>query len=106
MLRVVGAGVGRTGTASLKAALERLLGGPCYHMAEVFEHTVHIPLWHAALLGEQVDWDKIMDGYVAVVDWPAAGCWRDLAAAHPDALVLLSTRADAQTWWKSASATI
>jgi Sulfotransferase domain len=106
MLRVVGAGVGRTGTASLKAALERLLGGPCYHMAEVFEHTDHIPLWHAALLGEQVDWDKIMDGYVAVVDWPAAGCWRDLAAAHPDALVLLSTRADAQTWWKSASATI
>src|SRR4051794_29525381 len=106
MLRVVGAGLGRTGTASLKGALERLLGGPCYHMAEVFEHFDHIPIWHAAIRGEPVNWEQIMDGYAAAVDWPTAGCWRELATAYPDALVLLSTRADAETWWRSASATI
>ena len=106
MLRVVGAGVGRTGTASLKEALERLLGGPCYHMKEVFEHLDHVPTWHAAIRGEQVDWSSVLDGYAAIVDWPGAACWRGLAAAYPDAVVLLSTRSDAQTWWRSASATI
>ena len=107
MIRVVGAGVGRTGTASLKEALERLLGGPCYHMKEVFEHLdEHVPVWHAAIRGEDVDWSSVLDGYVAIVDWPGAACWRSMAAAYPDAKVLLSTRKDAATWWKSASATI
>src|SRR3954463_2967084 len=92
MLRVVGAGLGRTGTASLKMALERLLAGPCYHMKEVFEHLDHVPIWHAAIRGEAVDWSSVLDGYLAIVDWPGAACWRSLAAAHPDAVVLLSTR--------------
>jgi hypothetical protein len=106
MIRVVGAGLGRTGTASLKQALERLLGAPCYHMAEVFEHLDHVPRWHAAIRGEQVDWTQILDGYDAIVDWPGASCWRSIAAANPDAPVLLSTRADAETWYRSAKATI
>jgi hypothetical protein len=107
VIRVVGAGVGRTGTASLKEALERLLGGPCYHMREVFDHLdEHVPVWHAAIRGEPVDWSTVLDGYVAIVDWPGAACWRSLAAAYPDAKVLLSTRNDAETWWRSASATI
>src|SRR3954466_13407154 len=106
MLRVVGAGVGRTGTASLKQALERLLGGRCYHMTEVFEHLDHVPVWHAAIRGEPVDWRSILGDYVAIVDWPGAACWRQIADANPEAIVLLSTRRDAATWWKSASATI
>ena len=106
MIRVVGAGLGRTGTASLKKALERLLGAPCYHMQEVFEHLDHVPLWHAAIRGEQVDWSRILTGYAAIVDWPGAACWRSIAAAYPDAVVLLSTRADAETWYRSAKATI
>src|SRR3954447_22822143 len=59
VLRVVGAGLGRTGTASLKQALERLLGAPCYHMAEVFTHLDHVPVWHAAIRGENVDWNAL-----------------------------------------------
>ena len=106
MMRVVGAGLGRTGTASLKQALERLLGAPCYHMQEVLEHLDHVPIWHAAIRGESVDWDKLLDGYAAIVDWPGAACWRSIAAANPDAVVLLSTRADAETWYRSAKATI
>lgn len=104
-LRVVGAGVGRTGTLSLKVALERLLGAPCYHMAEVFAHPEHVPLWHAAARGEMPDWHALFAGYAAAVDWPACAFWPELAAAFPDALVLLSVR-DAQSWWESASETI
>ena len=106
MIRVVGAGLGRTGTASLKEALEKLTGGRCYHMIEVFEHLDHVPIWHAAIRGDDVDWADILDGYDAIVDWPGAACWRSIAAAYPDALVLLSTRADAATWHRSARATI
>jgi len=105
-LRVVGAGLGRTGTHSLKLALEQLLGAPCYHMLEVFSHPEHIPVWQAAVDGEPVDWNAVMDGYVAAVDWPVAAFWRELADANPDAIVLLSTRSGADAWWKSAHDTI
>ena len=104
-LRVVGAGLGRTGTTSLKLALERLLGGRCYHMSEVFEHPEHVPLWEAAARGEGVD-PSVFDGYVATVDWPAASFWKELADANPDALVLLSTRDSAEQWFASATKTI
>jgi hypothetical protein len=104
-LRVVGAGVGRTGTASLKAALEKLLGGPCYHMLEVFPRPEHPALWHAAMRGEPVDFDAMLDGFVAAVDWPACTLWKELSAANPNAVILLSTR-DPEAWWKSCEATI
>jgi hypothetical protein len=104
-LRVVGAGLGRTGTHSLKLALEQLLGAPCYHMSEVFEHPEHVPLWDGATLGAFPDWDELFDGYRAAVDWPAAAFWREIAEANPDALILLSVR-DADAWWKSANDTI
>ena len=75
MLRVVGAGLGRTGTLSLKVALERLLGGACYHMAELFSHPEHVPLWHAAARGSMPDWHALFRGYRAAVDWPVASFW-------------------------------
>ncbi|HET7653022.1 MAG TPA: sulfotransferase [Acidimicrobiales bacterium] len=105
-LRVVGAGLGRTGTNSLKLALERLLGEPCYHMIEVFGHPEHIPMWHAAADGERVDWDALFTGYAAAVDWPVASFWRELADEYPDAVVVLSTRTSADAWWRSADDTI
>ena len=93
-LQVVGAGLGRTGTHSLKAALEQLLGGPCYHMIEVFGRPDDIPVWHAAINGDLPDWNAFLSDYRAAVDWPASAFWRELADANPDAVVLLSTRSD------------
>jgi hypothetical protein len=104
-LRVVGAGFGRTGTNSLKVALEKLLGAPCYHMIEVFTHPEHVRPWHDAALDKPVDWDALFEGYVAAVDWPASAYWPELMKKYPDALVLLSVR-DPESWWKSASDTI
>jgi hypothetical protein len=105
-LRLVGAGVGRTGTTSLQAALEQLFGGPCYHMMKVFGHPDHVPLWHAATEGTMPDWDALFEGYAAAVDWPASAFWRQLSEHYPDSPVLLSTRDTAEQWWHSADRTI
>ena len=105
-LKVVGVGLGRTGTNSLKLALEHLLGGPCYHMFELIAHPHQVPQWEQAVRGEQGDWDALFDGYAATVDWPGCAFWRDLVAANPDAPVLLSTRDSPQTWWVSMEQTI
>ncbi len=104
-LQVVGAGVGRTGTNSLKLALEQLLGGRCHHMFEILADPSQIPLWTAAIGGEVIDWNALTAGYVAQVDWPGASFWPELAAANPDALVILSLR-DPEAWYTSASNTI
>jgi hypothetical protein len=105
-LRVVGAGLARTGTASLKLALEQLLGGPCYHMFELFAHPAHIPAWHQAAHGQYPAWDELLAGYRAAVDVPASAFWQQLAAASPDALIVLSVRDSAEQWWDSASQTV
>lgn len=104
-LRVVGAGVGRTGTNSLKLALERLLDAPCHHMFEVRSHPDEMAGWIDAMEGRAVDWSALLSGYAAQVDWPGASFWPELAAANPEALVLLSVR-DPESWYRSASSTI
>lgn len=104
-LRVIGAGLGRTGTYSLKLGLERLLNAPCYHMFEVFDHPEHIGVWEAATGGALPDWEHIFAGYRATVDWPAVAFWPDLLDAYPDAVVVLSVR-PTEAWWRSASRTI
>lgn len=105
-LQVIGAGFGRTGTMSLKLALERLLGGKCYHMYEVMENLESdVPVWLAASKGEDVDWDTLFENYVAAVDVPASSFWPELAERYPNALIILSIR-EPEQWWNSASATI
>jgi Sulfotransferase domain len=104
-LKVVGAGVGRTGTHSLKIALEQLLEGRCHHMVEIIGNPSQAAGWTDAVEGRDIDWDELLSGYMALVDWPGASFWREISAANPDALVLLSTR-DPESWYRSASNTI
>jgi hypothetical protein len=101
-LQVIGAGLPRTATSSLRCALETLLGGTCYHMHEVFENTDHVPVWRRALAGHPPDWNGFLSGYTAIVDWPGSAFWEELSQANPDALVLLSVRVAPGTWWRSA----
>jgi hypothetical protein len=105
-LRVVGSGVGRTGTHSLKLALEQLLGAPCYHMLEVFARPDDVPRWQRAFDGDPGPWEDIMGSYGAAVDWPAAAFWQPLSEAYSDAVILLSTRSSADAWYGSANDTI
>jgi len=108
-LQVIGAGFGRTGTASLRDALERLGFGPCDHMRENFAHPERFPLWEAALrckdAGEPIDWRPLLDGFRAIMDFPGAYFWRELIAAHPRAKVILTVR-DPERWYDSIRATI
>jgi hypothetical protein len=104
-VKVIGAGFGRTGTASLQSALQDLRFGPCYHMYEVFEHPEHADFWEAALRGETVDWNEVLGGYEATVDWPACTFYEQLMERHPDAKVLLSVR-DPERWYESMRSTI
>lgn len=104
-LKIIGAGFGRTGTRSLKEALEILGFGPCYHMVEAFEHPEHVPAWNAATRGEPVDWKKLFHDYQATVDWPACTFYQQLMDVYPDAKVLLSVR-DPEKWYESVSSTI
>jgi hypothetical protein len=103
-LKVVGTGLGRTGTMSMKLALEQLGFGPCHHMVEVFAHPDSVPLWIAAGQGRP-EWDKIFAGFSSVVDYPGAGFWRELTAYYPDAKVLHTVR-DPEAWFESTQATI
>jgi hypothetical protein len=108
-LEVLGAGFGRTGTLSLRAALERLGVGPCDHMELTLAQPDRVALWQEAAAqkrdGEPIDWRPLLEGYRAVVDWPAAAFWRELSTAHPEARVILTMR-DPGRWYDSMAATL
>jgi hypothetical protein len=104
-LQVIGAGVGRTGTNSLRLALNQLGFGPCYHMYElILDAPVNVPRWLAAL-GGLPDWEAIYKGYASAVDWPTAGFFRELNAAYPQAKFILTVR-NPESWAESFSETI
>jgi hypothetical protein len=103
-LQVIGAGLGRKGTVSLKVALEQLGFGRCYHMLEMLGNPGHTALWRDIADGKP-DWDTIFDGYGASMDYPAGTCWRELADYYPAAKVVLSVR-DPEKWFESVHATI
>jgi Sulfotransferase domain len=104
-LEIIGPGFGRTGTNSLKLALEQLGFGPCHHMFEVRDHPEQLANWEAAARGERVDWDHVFSGYKSQVDWPGARYWRELAQHYKKAKVILSVR-DPDSWFDSVQATI
>ena len=105
VLKVIGAGFGRTGTNSLKVALEQLGYAPCHHMKEVGPSLSQIRWFDAASKGEPTDWDTVFEKFEAAVDWPAAAYYLELSEHFPDAKVILSVR-DAEGWYKSTSETI
>lgn len=104
-IRVIGAGFGRTGTTSLKAALEKLGYGPCYHMIELMRKPQDSQFWMDVLAGKPVDWHHFFADYGATVDWPACTFYKELMEVYPEAKVLLSVR-DPERWYDSTYNTI
>ena len=104
-LRVIGAGFGRTGTDSMREALDLLGFGPCHHMLEVIAHEEQKRLWRALVKDAAPDWERQFAGYNACVDWPSAHYWPELVRAFPEAKVILTLRS-AQSWWASFEQTI
>jgi hypothetical protein len=103
-MRLIGAGLPRTGTLTQKEALEILGLGPCYHWVNIIADLDEVELWHRALDGEDLLGD-IFNGYQSTVDWPGGFVYRQLAERHPEAKVLLSVR-DPDAWEPSYRETI
>jgi hypothetical protein len=103
-LKIIGAGFGRTGTYSLKAALERLGFGPCHHMSEVISNPDQVRLWTEVAAGRP-DFEGIFAGFRSAVDFPVSAYWQDVLAETPGAKVILSDR-DPEDWYGSFSQTI
>ncbi|MEV0401924.1 sulfotransferase family protein [Actinoallomurus sp. NPDC050550] len=101
MLQVIGAGFGRTGTLSMKLALERLGFGPCHHMIELIDDQEQLDLWSRVAEDGTADWDMVYRDFRATVDWPGVTFWRQLVAHYPEAKVILTVR-DPRSWYESA----
>src|SRR4051812_7397946 len=104
-LQIIGSGMGRTGTHSLKLALEMLGFDKCYHMAELFQHPEQVTYFERAERGEQVSWEALFQGYRSAVDYPVARYYKQLMSYYPDAKIIHTVR-DAESWYQSASQTI
>lgn len=104
-LDIIGAGFGRTGTLSLKYALEQLGFGPCYHMMELRNHPEHVERWEQIQRGADPEWDSLFAGYRASVDWPSCNFWASQLERYPQAKVILSLR-DGESWHRSVLNTI
>ena len=102
---VIGAGFGRTGTLSMKVALEMLGFGPCAHMLPLIGDEERSALFTRAAAGDEASLDKALDGHRSTVDWPGVFFWRELVAKYPDAKVVLTVR-DPEKWYASAERTI
>ncbi|MEO5907174.1 MAG: sulfotransferase family protein, partial [Saprospiraceae bacterium] len=104
-LKVFGTGQGRTGTTSLKLALEHLGFGKCYHMFELMAHPDQIIYFEKAERGEKVDWDKLFEGYQSACDMPVIRYYEDILKRYPDAKLVHTTR-DPDSWYQSMMSTI
>ena len=104
-LSVIGAGFGRTGTESMKLALEMLGFGPCHHMKEVIADSEQKRIWRSIARGDEANWDEAFAGYNSAVDWPSAYFWRELSTYYPDAKILLTLRSP-ESWYASMEKTI
>lgn len=104
-MKVIGAGFGRTGTWSLKHALDEVGAGPTFHMLDLIRNPDKVAPWHDAAIKGNVDFEAMFDGYESTIDWPGCSYWRELMEAYPEAQVLLNVR-DFDGWYKSFNNTI
>ena len=104
-MKIIGAGFGRTGTLSLKLALEQLGFVPCYHMFEVVGRPERLQEWLDLAEGGERHWSSTFSGYQAAVDWPSSAFWRELIDVYPEAKVVLTVR-DPDRWYDSIEKTL
>lgn len=101
-IQVIGAGMGRTGTKSLQAALDKL-GYKTYH----FPLPAHAETWAQYAEG-RVGSDAVLgmvarDGFTATCDNPPADLYREQLRKYPEAKVVLTVRDSSAKWvssWK------
>ncbi len=104
-MQVFGLGLGRTGTYSLKTALEQLQLGPCHHMERVAQQIpIQVPLWNELLINP-TNFEAVYEGMQSAVDWPTAGFYKELYKIYPKAKFILTHRSK-ESWAESYGSTI
>ena len=101
-LRIIGAGWGRTGTQSLKYALEYLNIGKCYHMFDLIKDGSKVGHWEKLTRNEKPDYHDLFNGYQSAVSSLSACFYKELMNEYPAAKVILTIR-DANDWFESGS---
>ena len=105
-LDIVGSGFGRTGTLTIKGALEQLGFSRCHHMVDVLNDPPSYEIWNQVAQGTRNDWDTIFEGFRAAIDWPGCNFWRELSEYYPKAKVLHTVRSSPEEWYDSYSRTV
>jgi hypothetical protein len=103
-MKIIGAGFSRTGTFSLKQAIQALGFEPCYHGDVIFQRPDHVEVWRK-VLQKPPDWQLLFSGYQAGLDSPICFFWREIRATFPDAKVILTKR-DPDEWYESLKASL
>ncbi|KAJ7106865.1 P-loop containing nucleoside triphosphate hydrolase protein [Mycena crocata] len=113
-LRVLSLGFCRTGTSSLRSALDILGYKNPHHMFAVLEDPAQIDLWMAAINAKflrqgtpygRKEWDSLVGHCEALTDCPSILFAKELIATYPEAKVILTLR-DPDRWWQSYNASI
>ena len=104
-LKVIGAGLPRTGTASLKSAFEILGFGECLHMETLFNNPQLVDHWVTFFNTGTTDFAALFDGFQSTSDFPGALLYREILEQYPDVKVVLGVR-DPEEWYESARRTV
>ncbi|MEO7961948.1 MAG: sulfotransferase family protein [Ginsengibacter sp.] len=104
-IKIIGAGLPRTGTNTLKESLEKLGFVKTYHMKELLVHPENLHHWLTLKETGTTNWDELYSGYQATVDFPAYPWYKEHMARYPDAKVILTVR-PFEKWYTSVYSTI
>jgi hypothetical protein len=104
-LEIIGTGLARTGTMSLKVALEHLTGDKCFHMIELLKNPKRVEIIKKGYESNQFDWDKFFEGYSSAVDYPTCLYYKELLNQNPNAKVIHTVR-DFDSWYESVKQTV
>ncbi len=104
-IKIIGAGLPRTGTNTLRESLEILGFSKTYHMKQLLVHPENLHYWTTLKATGTTNWDALYDGYEATVDFPCYPWYKEHMTQYPDAKVILSTR-PFENWYTSFYSTI
>jgi hypothetical protein len=104
-IQIIGAGFPRTGTTTLKQALQILGYNDTYHFKDLIANSEKLRHWQELEDHGKTDFNRLFEGFKATVDFPGYPYYKILMNQYPEAKVILTTR-DVDKWYESTSKTI
>ncbi|XP_032221795.2 uncharacterized protein LOC5520812 [Nematostella vectensis] len=102
-MKIIGAGLPKTGTKSLASALMHLGYNVHDHPEQI---QFHCDEYIAAFEGQMPNFEEMYANVDATTDLPASIFYKEIFKAFPDAKVILSVRDDEESWRRSLLKTV